>query len=139
MNSLGFNLAKRLKSFRQTYDETQEWLAHKLGVSRGTINRWEALGAGRITLDELEGISKKTEIKVQDLLGLTTELSKDQWTALTSNFQTLTLNPNSKIIPQDIQDDLISLDPRIQETAWLAIRAVISGLKSVKNNKENTG
>lgn len=35
------NIAEQLKSLRQANGWTQEDLAHKLGVSFATVNRWE--------------------------------------------------------------------------------------------------
>ncbi len=49
---------------------TQAELGTILGLSRATINRWEKIGAGTATLDQVESIAGEIKATMSELLGL---------------------------------------------------------------------
>lgn len=76
LESLGMNnqepedYSKRIKSIRQQLGLSQEELAHKLGVSFTSVNRWEngQTKPSKLARKQIDLLSKKTE-KLKDLVG----------------------------------------------------------------------
>ncbi len=62
--------SKRIKSIRQQLGFSQEELAHKLGVSFTSVNRWEngQTKPSKLAKKQIDLLSKKTE-KLKDLIG----------------------------------------------------------------------
>lgn len=62
--------SKRIKSIRQHLGLSQEELAHKLGVSFTSVNRWEngQTKPSKLAKKQIDLLSKKTE-KLKDLVG----------------------------------------------------------------------
>ncbi len=76
LESLGMNnqepddYSKRIKFIRQQLGLSQEELAHKLGVSFTSVNRWEngQTKPSKLAKKQIDLLSKKTE-KLKDLIG----------------------------------------------------------------------
>lgn len=62
--------SKRIKSIRQQLGLSQEELAHKLGVSFTSVNRWEngQTKPSKLAKKQIDLLSKKTE-KLKDPVG----------------------------------------------------------------------
>jgi putative transcriptional regulator len=77
LESLGMNnqepddYSKRIKAIRQQLGLSQEELAHKLGVSFTSVNRWEngQTKPSKLAKKQIDLLSKKTE-KLKDLVGV---------------------------------------------------------------------
>lgn len=70
INQASDDYSKHIKSLRQKLGLSQEELAHKLGVSFTSVNRWEngQTKPSKLAKKQIDLLSKKTE-KLKDLVG----------------------------------------------------------------------
>lgn len=66
MNKNTVNILK-IKSLMVLNNETQEELADKLGITRGTLNR-KLTGKVNFTISDLEGIADHFGVKITELI-----------------------------------------------------------------------
>ncbi|MDO5297556.1 MAG: helix-turn-helix transcriptional regulator [bacterium] len=99
-------LLKRIKLMRRAAGYTQQGLADKLGVQRGTVTRWEKDGKG-LDLEQIEKIaeclnvsslqlldsSSKPAHDIEPLIHITTQLNDKGFQYLTQQAQYLTYVP----------------------------------------------
>jgi transcriptional regulator with XRE-family HTH domain len=134
MPSLKETIAENLSRILNERKKSQSDLAKDIGVSVKSINQY-CNGKAGITGEMISKMSGALGVEETDLVAAPNtpkwvEVDENAWKLLDNVFKQNA--PKSPAIPQDILDGLSNIDPRLQETAWVTIRALLAGLRGEK-------